>query len=404
MRSSRIRSRTGSLPRTAAVLAVAAGTLAGCGGAALGGGSDDADSGKVKVGLMVAKSGVYSSVGRDMERGFRLLLDEHGGKLGGKQVDLVDVDEGETPQSGVAAATRLVQQEQVDVTTGIVSGSTAVATTDLFKNNKVPLVVGNSGAVALSGSKADEYIWRASYVNPQPGEVLAKHLKKKLAKDEKVYLIAPDYTGGRETISGFKKYFPADRIAGESYTPFGTTSDYQPYLSKIRSSGAKAVFCFYAGKEAIDFTKQYAQFGLPKSSQLYSTGFLTEGSALTAEGTAAKGVKTVLHYSDDLDNPVNNRFVDRYTKKYGTAPTVYAAVMYDAGLVLDKAVGKVDGTVDGPAIKDALAKVGTIDGTRGAWRFNAKRDPVQTFYLRTVKPGSDGTLHNTIVKPIGTVT
>ncbi|WP_091345714.1 ABC transporter substrate-binding protein [Micromonospora rhizosphaerae] len=93
----------------ALVLAAAATLLAACGGGSLGGAKADGNGSAgdtVKVGLLVAKSGVYASVGRDMENGFKLYLAEHGQKLGGKRVELVEVDEGESPQSGVAGATR----------------------------------------------------------------------------------------------------------------------------------------------------------------------------------------------------------------------------------------------------------------------------------------------------------
>src|SRR5688500_17086755 len=89
-------------------LVLAAAMLTACGGESLGGdaeaqGSDDT----VKIGLLVAKSGAFAPVGRDMENGLKLYLEQHDNKIGGKNVELVTVDEGETPQSGVAGVTRL---------------------------------------------------------------------------------------------------------------------------------------------------------------------------------------------------------------------------------------------------------------------------------------------------------
>src|SRR3954452_25286089 len=117
-----------ALVRTFAALA-AVSLLAACGGESLGGSSSGGRGGRkdtIKVGGLVAQSGIYSSVGRDMENGIKLYLDEHDNKIGGHKVDLVTVDEGETPQSGVAGATRLVQQDQVDVLLGITAGPTAI--------------------------------------------------------------------------------------------------------------------------------------------------------------------------------------------------------------------------------------------------------------------------------------
>ena len=96
-------------------------------------------------------------------------------------------------------------------------------------------------------------------------------------------------------------------VAGSEFTPFGKTTNFQPYLARIERSGAKAVYCFYAGAEAVAFVKQYQQFGLASKIPLYCSGFATEGGVLKAQGDAALGIKTSLHYSDQIDNPTNTK-------------------------------------------------------------------------------------------------
>src|SRR5215470_2443972 len=127
---------------------------------------------------------------------------------------------------------------------------------------------------------------------------MGKHLASK-GDVGPVYLIAPDYAAGAEVIRGFKTAFTAGggKIAGEAKPAFGKTQDYQPFLTGIKSSGAKATFCFFSGAEAVAFVKQYAQFGLATDTPLYGSGFLTEGSVMNGQGDAAIGVQTTLHYS-----------------------------------------------------------------------------------------------------------
>lgn len=391
-----------STPLRALALVSAAGLLASCGGESLGSNSSSeggaTGGGSIKVGLLVAQSGVYSSVGKDMENGLKLYLQEHDNKVGDERVDLVTVDEGETPQSGVSGVTRLVQQEKVDVVLGVTAGPTATGGRDIFDSSKVPALMGNTGAVALSKDLASDWIWRASYDNGDPG----KSLGKKLAEDKsagKFFLIGADYSSGRETIDGFKETFPADRIAGELYTPFGKTTDFSSYLSRIRASGATNVFCFYAGGEAIEFTKQFGQFGLSDSIKLYSAGFLTEGSALKAEGDAALGVLNSTRYNWDIDNPENKKFAPAYEKQYGTVPTVYAATMYDIGIILDKAVSQIDGAVSSETINKALANIGTVNGARGELTFDDTRTIQQHFYLTQVKK-TDAGLRNVTLETL----
>ncbi|GAB3200230.1 ABC transporter substrate-binding protein [Nocardioides hungaricus] len=371
---------------------------AACGGGALGGGSGGADNGKIKVGLLVPQSGVFSSVGKDMEQGFKLFLEENGNQLGGREVELVTVDEGADPQTGVAGATRLAQQDMVDVVVGIVAGPTAMGSRDIFDAAQVPALLGNTGAVQLGTDLKSDWIFRASYDNGDPGRLLGE----RLAADDatgKVFLMASDYSGGRETIAGFKETFPADRIVGELYTPYNSTSDYSPYLAKLRASGADTAFVFYAGGEAIEFTKQFSQFGLKKSLKLYSAGFLTEGTALEAEGSAALGVRNATRYNWDLDSPENAAFVRAYQERYGVLPTVYAANMYDIGLMLDQAAGNVDGDFTRTALRDAVAEVKVV-GVRGELEFDDTNTVKQSFYLVEVQDTLDG-LRNVTIDELG---
>ncbi|GAA2629966.1 ABC transporter substrate-binding protein [Streptomyces vastus] len=388
-----------SLTRTVAGLAVGAMLLSGCGSSLdESGGSKaagDQSAGAVKVGLLVPLSGVYAPIGEDLRAGFQLYLDQHNGKLGQRKVDLVTADEGEGPQTGVPAAQKLVTQDQVSAVAGVVNSATALGLRDFFDESKKPLLIANAGADDITGARKSEYVWRTSFSNGDVSAALGPAVAEEVKG--KVYLIAADYAAGKEMVAGFRKTFEAagGKVAGEKYTPFGKTQDFQPYLSAIRKSGADAVFAFYAGAEAVNFVKQYKQFGLAGKTQLYGTGFLTEGGALAAQGTAAVGVKTSLHYSTELDSATNKKFVDAYQKAAKKPPTVYAVQGYDTAAVLDKALAEASGD-SGDALVKALAKVGSIDSPRGAWKFDADQNAEQQFYLREVK-SSGGTAVNTVV-------
>jgi branched-chain amino acid transport system substrate-binding protein len=188
-------------------------------------------------------------------------------------------------------------------------------------------------------------------------------------------------------------------VVGQAKPPFGTTSDYQPFLTAIQSSGARATFCFFSGSEAITFVRQYAQFGLAGSIPLYGSGFLTEGNVLPQQGDAALGVQTTLHYTDRLDNPANRAFVDAYTAAHTEPPSCFAMQTWDAANVLNRALGT--GTaLDGDALAAALGGIGTIDDSpRGPWTFE-NQTPRQNIYLRRVE-NVGGTPVNAVVQDLG---
>ncbi|MBT2510173.1 ABC transporter substrate-binding protein [Streptomyces sp. ISL-98] len=382
--------------RPVALIAVSTALLlaTACGGASLGASGDNKQSGPVKIGLLVPQSGIYKALGDDMKQGFELYVKQHGGKLGGREVEIVIADEGETADSGKAAAEKLVKQDHVLAVSGVVSSATINGVKDLFETRKVPLVGSNASPTTLTGTT---YIWRTSYVNDEPGKALGKHVAEKAGGP--VFLIAAGYQAGKDEVEGFKSTFlpVGGKIAGEEvYTPFPGTKNFQPYLAQIERSGAKAVFCFYAGGAAVDFVKQYRDFGLAGKIPLYAPGFLTEGGVLKGQGEAANGILTALNYSADLDNAANKHFAPAYTSAYGSAPTTYAMASWDAAQVLDKAIKAAGGTVTPETVNAAIAKVGDIDSPRGTWRFNSGGTPIQPWYLREVKQGT-----NTVSSELG---
>jgi branched-chain amino acid transport system substrate-binding protein len=378
--------------------------LAACGGSSLSEdtpGGDSGGGGPIKVGLLLPQSGIYKSLGDDMTNGFKLYLQMHGEKLGGRQVNLVFADEGETADSGKAAADKLIKQEKVLAISGVVSSAVMGAIKDTVEQSQIPLVGSNASPTNLQGVT---YIWRTSYVNDEPGAALGKYLAETLGSDGKVYCIAADYQAGKDEVNGLLKTFPKERLAVQPvYTPFAPnpTKNFEPFLSPIKNSGAKAVFCFYAGAQAIDFVKQYKQFGV--GLPLYAPGFLTEGSVLGAQGDAARDIFTSMNYAADLDNPANRQFASEYQKTFKNAiPTTYAMASYDAAAVLDKAITLVGGDLTSQSLNQAIGRVGQIESPRGTWQFNQTRTPQQKWYLRQVK--MDGTvLSNVLVSELTTL-
>ncbi|GEL20969.1 ABC transporter substrate-binding protein [Pseudonocardia asaccharolytica] len=365
-----------------------------------GGGGGGAGGGTVKIGLVVPQSGVYAALGTDMQRGWELWLEQHNQKLGDYSVQTVIADEGETPQTGVPAVQKVLQSDGVDVVVGIVNSATALGVANLLAESKKLLIVANAGAADITGKARTPHIWRTSFTNAQISAAMGTHLARSGFSDA-VYAIAPDYAAGTEVITGFTKAFETGggKVIGQAKTPFGKTSDFQPFLSGIQASGAKATFCFYSGSEAITFVRQYTQFGLASSIPLYGSGFLTEGNVLPQQGDAALGVQTTLHYSDQLDTPVNKDFVQAYQAKHGEAPSCFAVQTYDAGNVLNRALRTASG-LDGDAVAAALEGVGTIDDSpRGPWSFDGQ-SPRQSIYLRKVEK-VDGTLVNAVVEDLG---
>lgn len=389
--------RRAALAATATAIALA---TSSCSGSSLS--EESGDDGTVEIGLLVSLSGTTAPVGEEQKRGFELYLEQHDGKLGGQDIEVVEADEGSTPSSGVAAAQRLIRQDKVDAVVGLTGSSVALGARDLFVKEKVPVIVTCAGANDVTDAETSPYVWRTSLANRQTGASIGKYLAEQ-TKDGSVYVMAADYAAGHETADAFKETFEAagGKTAGEAYTPFGTTQDFQPYLSKIKSSDATAVFAWYAGGESVLLVKQYADFGLNDDLPLYGGGNLNDG-LLEAEGPAALGVQTTLNYSSELDTPENEAFVAAYEEAYDATPTAYAVQSYDAAAMLDQALANIDGDITAETISEALDAVETVESPRGDFAMGDDHNPEQAFYLRRVEEGDNG-LVNTVVADLGVV-
>jgi branched-chain amino acid transport system substrate-binding protein len=393
-------------------LLAACGGDGGDGGAAAGGtspgaagnGGGGADKGALKVGLLVPLSGTYASLGRDMQNGFQMYLDRHDGQLGGYTVELIDAETEANPEVGLRAGRRLIEEDNAAIVTGIVSSAVALGVRDLFHENERPLIVSNAGANDVTRSAKSPYIFRTSFSNWQPSFSVGEWAVEQYG-GEPFFIIAPDYAAGHEDADAFRESYERNgggQIAGEVYPAFGTTQDYQPFISQIEQSGAAGCFAFFAGGEAINFVQQYQQFGLKERIPLLGPGFLTDEGVLDAQGDAAIGLRTSLHWTPRLENETNQAFVQEYREKFDALATVYAVQSYDAAQLIDLALKDYDGDpTDGDAVSEAMANAPELDSPRGAFRIDPEtHNPIQPFYLREVQE-ADGQLGNTVVEELG---
>ncbi|MBT8225099.1 MAG: ABC transporter substrate-binding protein [Dactylosporangium sp.] len=377
------------------VLALAAASAA-CG---TGGG---ADRPTIKIGLLIPLTGTYQPIGTDLRDGFQQYLDEHQGRLGGHQVSLVLADEGNGAPTAVPSATKLIKQDRVHAVTGIVAGGSAAAAIPLITQAKIPVI----GASARPDLKDLSMVWHTSYLSEEPGAAIASYVRDSVQGS--VFAIGPDYQGGWDELRGFTEAFAeaggklANSGGKSTFTPFPTTTNFTPYFAQIKSSQAKAVYCFYAGTSAIEFVKQYAQSDV-KDLPLYAAGFLTEGSMLAAEGEAARGIYSVLNYSPDLDHETNRSFVSGWRAKHPGPPTTYAMSSFDAAAILDKAIAAAGDDPTPEAINTQIGKLGKIDSPRGRWQLSkTTHAPIQKWYLRQVR--LDGrALANVLLEELATL-
>ena len=337
---------------------------------------------KLKVGLMLPYTGTFASLGNAIENGFKLYLTEQGGKIAGREVEFVKVDDESDPSKATDNVNKLVKRDNVDVLIGTVHSGVAMAMAKVAKESGTLLIVPNAGADAVTGAMCANNIFRSSFSNWQPGYAMGEVMAKKGIK--KVVTITWKYAAGDESVRGFKESFEkgGGTVVKELNLPFPGV-EFQGLLTEIAAAKPDAVFTFFAGGGAVKFVKDYAAAGLKKSIPLYGSGFLTDGT-LDAQGDAAEGLFTALHYADSLDTKRDNAFRLTYAKTYKLQPDVYAVQGYDAAQMLAIGLNATKGDATKSAdISAALGKA-TIDSPRGPFTLSKAHNPVQDFYLRQV--------------------
>ena len=342
-----------------------------------------AQTARVRVGLMLPYTGTFAQLGAAVENGFRMAINEQGGKLGGREIDYFKVDDESDPSKGIENANKLVQRDKVDVLVGTVHSGVQMGIQKVARDTGVLSLIPNAGVHAATRSLCAPNVFRTSFSNSQPTRALGKVMMDRGHK--KAVWITWKYAAGDEAFEGFKEGYTAagGTIVKELGLPFPQV-EFQALLTEIASLKPDAVACFFAGAGAAKFIRDYAAAGLKGKIPLYGSGFLTEG-VLDAAGPAADGIITTMHYSDSLDTPRNKKFRLEYVKAFRSQPDVYAVQGYDAGLLLVQGANAVKGDLANKAALYKSMDGAVIDSPRGKWTMSASHNPIQDIYVRQVE-------------------
>ena len=346
-----------------------------------------AQTGKIRVGLMLPYSGAFAPLGVAIENGVRMAINEQGGKLGGREIEWFKVDDESDPSKGIENANKLVQRDKVDVLIGTVHSGVQMGIQRVARDSGVLSLIPNAGVHAATRSLCAPNVFRTSFSNSQPTLALGQTMVNKGHK--KAVWITWKYAAGDEAFEGFKESYTkaGGTIIKELGLPFPNV-EFQALLTEIAALKPDAVACFFAGPSGAKFMKDFAAAGLKGKIALYGSGFLTEG-VLQAAGPAADGVMTTLHYSDSLDTPRNKKFRLEYAKAFKMQPDVYAVQGYDTGLLLIQGANAVKGDLSKKPDLYKAMEGAVIDSPRGKWTMSKTHNPIQDMYLRVVENGEN---------------
>ena len=340
----------------------------------------------LKIGLITTLSGGGAGLGVDTRDGFMLAIKQSGNK----DITVVTEDDAQKPELAVQIADKMIQSDNVDLLTGIVWSNLLMAVVPGAVAQDKFYVSTNAAPAALAGAGCNKLYFNAAYQNDNLHEAVGEYANKSY---KKMFILAPNYPAGKDSLTGFKRYYKGD-VAAEVYTQVGQT-DYAAEIAQIRASGADGVFAFLPGGMGIAFMKQYAQSGV--TTPIMGPGFTFDQDVLKAIGDAALGVKNSAQWSKDLDNEANKKFVAAFQAEYSRLPSVYAVQAFDAAQLILSAASKA--SITDKAAFGAALKLADIQSPRGKFKFNTNQHPIQDIYLTEVVK-KDGVLTNKTVEKI----
>lgn len=360
-------------------------------GACRGGGSAN----EIVIGEYGSLTGTTATFGQSTHNGIMLAVDElgAGGLLGGRKVRVLTEDDQSKPEEAKTAATKLINQNNVVALLGEVASSRSLAAAPIAQKAKVPMISPSSTNAKVT--QVGDYIFRVCFIDEFQGLVMAKFAANSL-KIKKVAILKDvknDYSVGLSNV--FAQEFPklGGTIVGvQSYSE--GDSDFRAQLTQLKSLSPEAIYAPGYYTEVGTIARQAKDLGLNvplMGGDGWDSPKLTE-----IGGDAINGSYFSNHYSADDPNPVIQKFVATYKKKFGLVPDGLAALGYDAAKVLFDAVTRA-GSDDGAKVRDALAATKDFPGVTGSITIDKERNAVKPavvlkvdggklVYVETIKP------------------
>ncbi|MFO0988426.1 MAG: ABC transporter substrate-binding protein [Alphaproteobacteria bacterium] len=359
--------------------------------AALGAVAQPSGAQELRLGFLTTLSSGSGIVGRHQLNGWQLGLEhegwrQDGDRLGGVPTRVFVADDRAKPDVAVSAVEKLTKQDKVHLVAGIIRSNLMMAVQRPVFEAGVGLIATNAGPSPLAGELCNPLFVSTSWQSDQPAEALGTLVSKENVAS--IYLLAPNYQGGRDLVAGLTRTLENVRVVGQDMFKLGET-DFQAEISKVRAAKPAAVFVFAPDAMGPAFVKQWAASGLNREIRLYATQTI-DWVTLPAIGDPAIGAFETIQWSVDLDNETNRRFVRDYVAKYGHTPSNFAQQSYDAPRLVAAAVKAVGGKVDDiGALMRAMRKT-PYPSARGPYQYNVNGIPIQNFYKVEVVKGADG--------------
>jgi branched-chain amino acid transport system substrate-binding protein len=340
---------------------------------------------KVRIGVFMSLTGSTANFGISSTNGIKMAADEVNatGGINGKPIEVLVQDDRSDASEAATIVTKFVTQDQVHAILGEVASSRSIAAAPIAQNAKIPMLTPSSTNPEVT--KKGDFIFRSCFIDPVQGAAIAQFAAKTLGAKSAAIMVdrKNDYSTGLEkVINATFTRLGGKIVATQSYQE--GDQDFNAQLTSLKGSNPQVIFIPGYYNDVGLIAKQARDKGINvpllggdgwDSTQLYAIG-----------GSALNGCFFSNHYSPYDTDPKVQKFVNDYKARYNTLPDALAATAYDAAKIMFDAI-KRSPSLDGPAIRDALAATKDFPGVTGTVTFNENRDAVKPIVMIEIKPG-----------------
>lgn len=354
----------------------------------------------IKIGYVTTLTTPAAVIGNDMEDAVDLAMEQLGGQMAGKSVEIIFEDDGFKPETGKQKTDKLVQQDNVPIVAGYIWSNVLLASMKTVFDEGRFLISSNAGPSQVAGNLCNQNFFSTSWQNDQTPMAMGEVLNQQGVKS--LYLMGPNYAAGKDMLAGVERTFKGE-IKGKDLTKWPDQLDFSAELAKAKASGAEAIFVFYPGKAGGAFIQQYQQAGLKGAMDLYSVFTVDAISLPKLQAAKLEGVlgsRMTQEWDPTLDNEANKKFVSSFREKYKRYPSFYAAQAYDTINLINSAVVAVNGDMSNTDGLRAAFKAADYGSVRGKYTVGNNGMPIQNFYLREVVTDADGNWTTKVVKTV----
>ena len=323
--------------------------------------------GKVKIAVLNDMTGVYADpTGMGSVEAVRMAVEEMGGKVAGKPIEVIFADHQNKPDIGASLVNKWIDTEQVDVIVDVPTSSVALAVQEITKRKNRVFLISGGGAAQLTGEACSPTTAHWTYDTYALAQGMGKAGARILG--DSWYFLTVDYAFGHALEQSLTEVLKANgaKVTGSVRHPLNT-ADFSSYLLQAQGSGAKVIALANAGGDTANSIKQAQEFGLPQGGQTLASLLMFPTDVHSLGLKAAQGLVLMDGWNADRDDDAR-AFAKAYIARTGKMPSMIQTGSYSAVRHYLKAI-EAAGTDEAKAVmvkmretpvNDAFAKGGTL--------------------------------------------